>query len=80
MVENKPIDRFSLYHFLGGVSLGLIRLKFTWALAIILGWEIIEQGYLAMHKNGSWKESLPNSILDIVFGILGYIVGKSIGN
>lgn len=72
--EGKYIDFWNIPHLLAGVLLGFViiylRLSFFTGLFIVflvkLSWEIYE------HLNVV-KEAIPNKILDILTGLLGFI-------
>lgn len=72
--EGKYIDLWNLPHFLIGVILGFIliflNVSLNYSLLIVflikLTWEIYEHLKVI-------KEAIPNKILDIVTGILGYL-------
>ncbi len=72
--EGRYVDFWNIPHFLVGLLIGfvLIYLKSPFALSLFIvfliksGWEIYEHIRVI-------KEAIPNKILDVVTGILGYL-------
>lgn len=77
--EGRYIDFWNIPHFLVGILIGfiLIYLKSPFVLSLFIvflikgSWEIYEHIWVI-------KETIPNKILDVVTGILGYLFIYSI--
>lgn len=73
-------DGWTWVHFATGLGLGLIGVKWRWALALIIGFEAFEALLRRVKKEGgeglfeyeSWK----NIGLDIAAGLIGYGMGR----
>lgn len=68
-----PLDWWSIVHFCSGLLLGLICFDFETTLLLLIWWEIIEP-----HIWPGWNESPENQIVDIIVGMLGWILGKQL--
>lgn len=79
--EGKYIDAWSIVHFLSGLFLGFILNAlgfsifegFLIAALLVILWEIIEP-----HIWPKWHETWQNQIVDIIIGLIGYLVAKFI--
>jgi hypothetical protein len=74
-----PLDRWSLVHLASGIGLGLIPVSWPWALALLVGFEVLEAGLRRIRRHGGGLfeyESWPNIIADVVVGVAGYAVAR----
>lgn len=79
--EGKYIDAWSIVHFLSGLLLGFILNAlgfsifegFLIAAVLVILWEIVEPRIWP-----GWYETRQNQIVDIIIGLIGYLVAKFI--
>lgn len=71
--DRDPIDGWTLVHFLSGAFLGAVCLDFWITLRLLILWEIIEP-----HIWPGWNESLINQIVDVIAGMLGWLLAKTV--
>jgi hypothetical protein len=78
-VNDKPVDRFTLLHFLGGVALGRAGLRTRHALALGVGWEFVERPlkkkwpHLFPHPS---QDSIDNAVVDSAMVGVGAMIGR----
>ena len=71
------IDWWTLVHFSCGCVLGLLPLGWAWAVALIVGYEVVEGGLrrIKVRDDGLFEyESWPNILIDVVVGLAGFSI------
>lgn len=68
------INNYSVWHFLVGVSAGLLLVKPKWAVTGIVMWEIVEQLLLVPFGFCYPPELVVDSVIDIILALMGYLV------
>jgi len=61
-------------HFLGGLVLGAFVKDWQIAIALIVGWEVLETLLITGHRR-AFRENPLNKLSDLFFGIMGYFFG-----
>ncbi|TET11121.1 MAG: hypothetical protein E3J86_03730 [Candidatus Thorarchaeota archaeon] len=76
-VEPKPpINFWTIAHFATGFVVGFLGISLKYAIIIVIMWEIVEQGVL-VPLGITWPpESLLDSFVDIILGMVGYLIGR----
>ena len=72
-----PFDWWSLAHFAAGLVLGLLPISWPLAVALILGYELVEGGlrHVKTEEGGLFEyESWANIGADVVLGLSGYAI------
>lgn len=71
------IDWWTLVHFAAGLVLGLLPIGWLWAVAAVVGYEVLEAGLRRIKTRGGGLfeyESWPNIAADIVIGLAGFAI------
>lgn len=69
MVEKPPIDGWTFVHYSWGFLAKYINApEIIWVLGMV-GWEAYEHSVMAPP---TWTEPIPNTLIDIITGWLGY--------
>lgn len=74
------LDGWTWVHFASGLALGIVGLKWRWALALLIGFEAVEALLRRAKKDGEGLfeyESWKNVAADVAAGLLGYAVGRA---
>jgi len=88
LIDQFPVDFYSLFHFMSGFLLGMWFDEWYLPFAILVAWEIIENSqrgtkfwreYVSLLLPGDdqtnyYGDSWGNLITDIVIGMIGYYV------
>lgn len=64
----------TITHFLGGLALSAFVKDWTVAIALIIGWEVLEM-LLVNKRWHAFRETPLNKARDILMGLLGFIIG-----
>ena len=86
---DRLVDRFTLLHFVVGLVISLFQIPILWFIGAIVLFEIWENSKDGMKSLNTWKpyklfggkpkkDTIANSISDIVFAIFGHFVGSLI--
>ena len=67
------VDWWTLAHTIAGFIAGSLDIPYYEA--IILAWEIIEQGFLVRFLP-EWAEPIDNVVVDMIVGYTGYKIGR----
>ena len=74
--EVKPaINFWTIAHFATGFTVGFLGMSPKYAIIIVVLWEVVEQGLLVPLGICYPPETLLDSIVDIIFGLIGYGIG-----
>lgn len=80
-INGDPADRFTIAHGIGGVFIGLTNAPIGAAIALAIGWEVLER-YLKDRMPEAFphpsQDRLQNSILDACAVLIGWGVGLQI--
>lgn len=75
-----PLDDWSAVHIASGAVLGFARLSWPTALALLIGFEVLEAGLRhakTVEGGGVFEyESWPNIVADVLLGALGYAIAR----
>jgi len=64
----------TITHFLGGLALSAFVKDWATAIALIVGWEILEM-LLVNKRWHAFRETPLNKARDILIGLLGFVIG-----
>jgi hypothetical protein len=70
-----PINFWTIAHFATGFTVGFLGMSPKYAIIIVILWEVVEQGLLVPFGIVGPAELLLDSIIDIIFGLIGYGIG-----
>lgn len=74
-----PWDWWTVPHAAAGAALGLLGMGWPWALAVILGFELVEAGLRRVKHEGKGLfeyESWPNIAADVVVAVAAFAVAR----
>ncbi|MHA1960762.1 MAG: hypothetical protein ACW99U_11050 [Candidatus Thorarchaeota archaeon] len=72
------VNIYTIAHFLTGLMVGFLGVSAKYAVVIVVLWEVIEQGVLVPLRVTWPPELLLDSIVDIILGLFGYLIGRLI--
>jgi hypothetical protein len=68
-------------HVAAGIAVGLVVRDIVWAMAVIVGYEVLEAGLRRVKRHGKGLfeyESWPNIWYDVLFGGVGWLLAQGI--
>ncbi|MBN2067081.1 MAG: hypothetical protein JW744_01290 [Candidatus Diapherotrites archaeon] len=67
----------TITHFFGGLAVSAFIKDWITAIALIVGWEVLE-AVLVRKNRANFREKPLNKLRDVLFGLLGYFIGVDI--